>query len=323
MRIYAYCAPSLASDSDLQKFARRSDRVLLRVGPEPPADWLIVDRSSGLLQLGPPQGDRRWLPPLPDAVARSLFNAFCALFWHVATQEGLPGRDGKFALRPPLAAPFPHPGTDVALPAGRLVWNAPLPDSMRDAEIRILPSRTAPGRAAKFFVAPAADDFSFPQTLASATTRVVWSDLGLPRTAVSVERLLVDLVEGPIGLQLEWPRGNAVAMLQSLDAVARAPAFEFFPERRLRDVQRSVQLAGWTKPAAMLQRSRIDLGEVMAPLDLVRGRAARHVTSSAGPCARGRICLARGAGEGAGECRRRRAGSAMARSRRMGKAHRR
>jgi hypothetical protein len=116
----------------------------------------------------------------------------------------------------------------VALPAGRLVWNAPLPDSMRDAEIRILPSRTAPGRAAKFFVAPAADDFSFPQTLASATTRVVWSDLGLPRTAVSVERLLVDLVEGPIGLQLEWPRGNAVAMLQSLDAVARAPAFEFF-----------------------------------------------------------------------------------------------
>ncbi|MGA2129436.1 MAG: hypothetical protein ABSG76_25165 [Xanthobacteraceae bacterium] len=268
MRIYVYGGPSLgANKAGLQKIARLCDRVLVRLGPEPPADWLVVDGASGLLQLGPPQGDRRWLAPLRDALARSLFNAFCVLFWHLAEREGLPDRHGTFALRPPLAAPFAYPGPDIVLPAGRLMWNAPLPDRMPDADIRVLPARGAPRRAAKIFVPPTADDFDFPQALASDTTKVVWSDVGLPPTVLSVERLIVDLVAGPIGIQLEWPRPDAIAMMQSLDGVARAPGFEFHPRRRLRDVRRAVQLAGWDEPAGLRERIQVDLGDVEAPLD--------------------------------------------------------
>ena len=254
------------------------DRVLVRLGHRPPADWLVVDGGrDGHLVMGATAGRRRWVVSADRALARSLFEAFRVLFWFHAEREALPDAAGNVAFHPPLPAPFDSPGAEVALADGRLrLDGGNLDDPIPDAEIRVSPNASDPGRARTLFVPPAEGmenggivgpvTFDLPLALASRDHRVLWTDTGLPRTAVTHQRMVIDLVEPPIALQLEWPRAKAIELFHQLDLAAQHPAWEFHPARRLGDIKGEVLTTGATRPAKIVQSVPLDAGDLNAPL---------------------------------------------------------
>ena len=275
-RLYVYGDRVLQADTALvHRLVGMGDRVLVRLGPPPPADWIVTDQGRiGRLVMGATSRDRRWVVPVKDSLARSLFEAFRALFWFHASREALPDTDGAVAFREPLDAPFESPGTDLPLAAGRLRFDGDLDDQIPDAEIRISPDASDPGRARVLFVPPAgcpadggADgpvDLALPMELCRRGHRVIWADTGLPRTAVTHQRMIVDLVEAPIALQLEWPRGTAIDLCHRLDHTARHPSWEFHPEKRLEDVKGPVLLKGSMRPEEIIPSVPLDAGDVEA-----------------------------------------------------------
>ena len=277
-RLYVYGDRALEADDALvHRLVGMGDRVLVRLGPPPPADWIVTDQGrTGRLVMGATSRDRRWVVPVEDSLARSLFEAFRALFWFHASREALPDTDGAVAFREPLDAPFESPGADLPLAAGRLRFDGDLDDQIPDAEIRISPDASDPGRARVLFVPPAdcpadggADgpvDPALPLELCRRGHRVIWADTGLPRTAVTHQRMIVDLVEAPIALQLEWPRGTAIDLCHRLDHTARHPSWEFHPEKRLEDVKGPVLLEGSMRPEEIIPSVSLDAGDVEASL---------------------------------------------------------
>ena len=279
-RLYIYGDRALESNAALvQKIAGMGDRVLVRLGHRPPADWLIVDQGGdGRLVVGPTAEHRKWTIPVGDALARSLFEAFCVLFWFHAMKEALPDANGHVAFRPPLPAPFnsPDTDTDITLPAGRLRLDGDLDDPVPDAEFRISPNASDPGRARVLFVPPTAVlansgtngsvDLNLPMTLCHRGHRVLWGDTGLPRTTVTRQRMIMDLVEAPIAIQLEWPRNEAIKLFHSLNRMAQQPTWEFHPARRLDAVKGEVLLDGATQPYKIVPTISLDAGDVDAPL---------------------------------------------------------
>ena len=279
-RLYVYGDRALEDDDALvHRLTGMGDRVLVRLGPPPPADWIVTDQGrTGCLVMGPTSRDRRWVVPVEDSLARSLFEAFRTLFWFHSSSEALPDTDGEVAFREPLDAPFKSPGADLPLAAGRLRFDGGLDDQIPDAEIRISPDASDPGRARMLFMPPAgcpadggADgpvDLALPMKLRHRghRHRVIWADTGLPRTAVTHQRMIVDLVEAPIALQLEWPPGVAIDLCHRLDRTAQHPSWEFHLERRLGDVKGQVLLEGSKRPEEIIPSVSLDAGDVEASL---------------------------------------------------------
>ena len=277
-RLYIYGDRDLEEDAALiQRIAGMGDQVLTRLGYRPPADWLIVDKGrDGRLVLGPTAEHRRWVIPVGDDLARSLFQAFCVLFWFHATREALPDADGNVAFGPPLTAPFNSPSTDILLPAGRLRFNGDLDNPVPDAEIRISPTASDPGNARMLFIPPTVGlangrtnrpvDTELPTKLSHRGHRVLWADTGLPRTTVTHQRMVMDLVEAPVALQLELSRSVAIDLFHRFERAARAPMWEFHPKRRLGDVKGQVLLDGETQPEEVDPSVSLDAGDVETSL---------------------------------------------------------
>ena len=267
-RVYLYGARAVEKDAGLRKkLGGLAQRVLPRLGFDSPADWIVIDGGrTGWLLLGPDGAERRWLVPVDGPIARSLFEAFRVLFWFHATREGLPDRTGTFTFGSPLSAPSPDPGKNVALPAGRLLIDGVLQSPIPDAEICITPSGATPGKAGIIFLPPDPRDFSAARKLAARMSRVVWTDTGLPRTSVSKERFILDLVESPVALQLEWPQKEAIEMVHRLTRVARKPMWQFHASRQLGEVVGSVLLEGTAGPAPIESAVVVNVPEVIAGL---------------------------------------------------------
>ncbi len=277
-RLYIYGDRALEADTAMvQRTAGMGDRVLTRLGPHPPADWLVVDKGrEGRLVVGPTAEHQRWAIPVEGALARSLFEAFRVLFWFHAEREALPDISGEVSFQEPLAAPFDPPGNDISLAAGRLRLDGDIDDPVPDGEIRISPMAVDPGRARVLFVPPTGTwanggrdspvDLDLPKALCQRGHRVLWVDTGLPRTTITRQRMVMDLVEAPIALQVEWPSGEAIKLIHSLDKMAKQPDWEFHPERRLASVNGKVMLDGATQPAEIVRSVPLDAGDLDAPL---------------------------------------------------------
>ena len=277
-RTYIYCDRAIEADSGfVRRLGSLGDRVLVRLGHRLPADWLVVDQGrQGHLLVGPPGADRRWAIPVDGAIGRSLFEAFRVLFWFHSSREALPDTAGNVAFRAPLAAPFDDPGADLLLAAGHLRFDSALDDPVPDADIRVSPQFTDPGPARVVFMPPTEGglkgtavqplSLDLPAAMARGGKRLVWSDLGLPKMTISRQRAVLDLVEAPVGLQLEWPRAAAVDLFHRLERVATQPEWEFHPSRRLRDVQGDVLLHGARQPASIQPSVTLDAGNAIGPL---------------------------------------------------------
>ena len=287
-RLYVYGDSELETDATLvQKIAGMGDQVLTRLGHRPPADWLIIDKGrDGRLVVGTTAEHRKWVIPVSGDLARSLFEAFCVLFWFRATREALPDDNGNVAFRPPLAAPFKDPGPDIPLPAGRLRLDRDLDDLVSDAEFRISPNASDPGHARVLFVPPTDDlasggigrpvDLDLPKALCHRGHQVLWVDTGLPKTTVTRQRMIMNLVETPIALQIEWLPATAIEFLHRFERAAKQPAWEFHPARRLDAIKGKVLLDSATKPTKIVPSVSLDAGDVDAPLmDFDSARPAR------------------------------------------------
>jgi hypothetical protein len=266
---YIYGSRTWETDARIRpKLESMAERALPRLGFEAPADWLVVDGGrAALLLLGPAGDQRRWILPLDGPLARTLYEASRVLFWFHATREGLPDGAGTYAFRTPLPAPFPPPGNDIALASGRLVIDGNLPDAVVDAEIRLVKNGAVPGRTGIVFLPPNAKDFSTPMRLAGGMTRTVWIDTGLPQTTISRERLVIDLVEAPVHLQLEWPRKDAIDIYHRLSKSAQKPEWQFHAQRRLADVTGPVLLEGAGQTADVKDYEVIEAPDVFASLE--------------------------------------------------------
>jgi hypothetical protein len=277
-RLYVYGDRALEADSALaRRLGTLSDRVLVRLGHRPPADWVVAEGGrDGLLLVGPSAAVRRWAVPVDGPLARSVFEAFRHLFWFHAAREALPDASGAVAFRNPLPAPYDRASDDLPLPSGRLTVGGSLVDPVPDAEIRVSPVHADPGRARVIFVPPAdgtvnggagaPTSFDVPRSLAGRGHSVVWTDLGVPRTTVTRQRFVMDLVEAPIALQLEWSRGAAVDLFHRLDRASAAPVWSFHPSRPLRAIRAAVLTENATKEQQVQARVTIDAGRVTAPL---------------------------------------------------------
>lgn len=267
-RAYVYAGRHVETDRRLaQALGSASERVLARLGYDLPADWLIADGGrAGVLVIGPPGGERRWVVPVDGPLARSLFEAFHALFWHHATREALPDTSGAVAFRSPLPAPTPSRGNDVVLPTGRLVIDGKPPELIAEADVRVVPNGEATGRAGIVFVPPKGD-VTVSRQLAAEMTQVVWADAGLPRAAVSRERMVLDFVERPVSLQLEWPRRDSIDMYHRLSKLAITPSWRFHPQRRLADIAGEVLVEGAASAGRIVPTLTMDSDPVTAPVD--------------------------------------------------------
>ena len=231
-RLYVFGDRALEGDGALlAQLGSLQDRVLARLGSRPPADWLVADSGrEGVLLLGPRPDQPRWAASVDGGLSRSLWSAFRAMFWSAAVREGLPDRRGAVAWRAPLPSPGPALPSVVELPSGHLGLGVSLDDAITDAEHRVASSLADPGVARCVFLPPSKQaggfgegstvDLTLPTALHARGCKVVWSDLGLPRTVISAERFVVDLVSEAAHLQLEWPRGAAVDLAHRLDRAA-------------------------------------------------------------------------------------------------------
>ena len=171
---------------------------------------------------------------------------------------------------------FQTPAASVALPAGVLQFGTSLSDPVPDAEIRVMPQPVDPGRAAAILMPPtevvagvgqrADADIDLASKIAERGGSLSWIDLGLPRTTVSRERFLLDLMEDPIAIQLEWPRGDAIDLFHRLERATRRPSWIFHRSRQLGDVRGSVLIKDAIGIRDVDSSTEITVGDVVAPL---------------------------------------------------------
>lgn len=276
-RVYVYADRSLEADTTFIRVLSDTDKhILVRTGYQPPADWLIVDQGrDGRLVMGASATTRHWILSVDDKLARSLFEAFRVLFWFHAAREALPDTAGTVAFRTPLKAPSPNPGDDVLLASGRLRIRAKLEDPVPDAEIRLSPVPTDAGPTRVLFIPPGEvseggtnsvrkANTTIPLSLAERGQRVVWTNLDLPRTTVTRQRLIFDLLASPIALQLELPRASAIDMFHRFERLANQPEWEFYPQRRLGDVRGAVLIDGAEQVAHVLPSTTLVAGDIQA-----------------------------------------------------------
>jgi len=85
--------------------------------------------------------------------------------------------------------------------------------------------------------------------------------------------MVLDLVDPPMALQLEWPQAAALDLFHRIERAVQQPTWEFHPSRRLGDIRRPVILESATQPQDAVPSVTIAAGDVTAPL--LRFDAAR------------------------------------------------
>ncbi len=243
-------------------------RLLVRLGAEPPGDWILADQGrAGWLMVGPPGGARSWVIQLDASLARSLFEASTHLFWHHTAREAVPDTQGPARFAACLPSPYPRSGAPrIALSSGEL-WldagsDAPL---LSDAELVVEPGPARDDGAPRLLVTPPAPEaFGRVEALASQGTQVVWFDQQLPRLALTNQRMVLALEEGPLRLHLRFGAKDALRTRQALERWASQGAWRFHPRRAFRDVRGLVRTAGSPMERQVHDEVPLQLGDLTA-----------------------------------------------------------
>jgi predicted nucleic acid-binding Zn-ribbon protein len=242
--------------------------LLVRLGAEPPGDWILADQGrSGWLMVGPPGAPRSWVLPLDAALARSLYEATTLLFWHHTTREAVPEPHKPARFVACLPSPFAPPDShSVPLPHGGLLLRdgaeAPL---LPNAEVTVAPEGVGIEGAPRLLVTPPAmETFDRMAALTDQGIQVVWFDQQLPRLAVSRERMVLALEEGVSRIHLHFNAQEAIRTLQALDRCASRGAWRFHARRALREVRGQVRTAGAPEARKVHDEVQRDLGDITA-----------------------------------------------------------
>ncbi len=269
IRVYAYAPAAAEHDAALQAlFPKVARRLHLRLGFELAVDWICVDGGrDGVLLVGPPSKPRTWAIPLERPFSGpALLEAFKVLFWFHARREYLPDSRGHLQWGAPLASPFADPGSEIKLVAGSMYLHKAAPELLQTPEVVIAPDGHLPGRVALALAPPSPGDFVAAESVAANHGRVVWSDLGLPRMALTRNRLMMDLSAGPIGIHLEWPSALAVDVFHRVERAARSPAWIYYSARQLGEIRGEVLTKAADKPSKVIPLREIPLGDIVTPL---------------------------------------------------------
>ena len=90
--------------------------------------------------------------------------------------------------------------------------------------------------------------------------------MGLPSMTLTRERVIMDLVEAPIALRLEWPRNVAIDLAHRIERALLQPEWTYYSQRRLRDIKGSVLLDEATEAKDVVPSVSLNVGDVPAPL---------------------------------------------------------
>lgn len=264
-RLYVYAAATEQNSPVVRALLNgRNSGPLLRLGAEPPGDWLVAN-GTGRLFVGSPGGDRRWVVTLDRHRASALHNAFVWQFWHRATLEAIPG---SRTLRAPLDAPRPEPApeSETSLGAGVLLRDGGTPPLLQTPEVVVSPDGAGwPGNPRTVLTPHDRTPFERLTPSAGLGTTCAWTPAGLPRLALSRQRAALVLEEGPSRLQLELDAREAVMLLEFVEDLARQPAWRFHPGRRLGDVKGSIWPKDGTVTLAVSPEVDLDEGTRVAP----------------------------------------------------------
>ena len=263
--LYVYAAASQQDDPAVKALLNSaSSRVLVRLGAEPPGDWVVAG-DSGRLFVGAPGGPRKWAVTLDAPRAGALHAAFTWLFWHRATLEAMPGTTG---FRAPLDAPRLDPTSpfETQLRAGLLLRDGGDAPMLPTPEAVVSPDgATWSGNPAVALTPHKGTAFDRLRAATGQGTACVWAPLDLPRLALGRHRAALLLEEGPARIQLDFDERDALPLLQFVGDLARQPAWRFHVERKLGDVNGPVLLAGTSGPVPVKDEVEIDEGDQQAP----------------------------------------------------------
>ncbi|HEX8826196.1 MAG TPA: hypothetical protein VF794_40200 [Archangium sp.] len=269
IRTYVRGPTEWAASPVAQALLKRGGRgALVRLGAEPPGDWIVVDQGrTGWLWVGRPSGARGWAIPLAEPQARSLFEASVHLFWHHATREALPDENGMLRFGPCLPSPVPPPGgSQLPLACGVLepggASRGPL---LANAEVVVEPGGEPIEGAPRLLVTPpSTEGFDRLSALATSGVDIVWFERQLPRLALTRNRMALALEEGAHRLRLEFAAPDAIRMLRVMEQCAAQGAWRFHPKRALRDVRGVVRLAASQEERRVHDEVPVNLGDVQA-----------------------------------------------------------
>ena len=264
-RLYVYAAASEQNSPALRALLNgRNERVLVRLGAEPPGDWL-VGNGTGRLFVGAPGGDRRWVVTLDTMRAAALHKAFTWHFWHRATLEAMPGTR---AFRAPLEAPWrePAPESETSLGAGVLLRGGGAAPLLQTPEVVVSPDGAGwPGNPRAVLTPHDRTPFERVAASAGVGTACAWTPAELPRLALSRQRAVLVLEEGPSRVQLEFEARDALMLLEFVEDLARQPTWRFHADRRLGDVKGTLWPNGGTTALTVSPEIVLDEGVRVAP----------------------------------------------------------
>jgi hypothetical protein len=253
-RIYLYGPLSWQRESFFQELLkRRPGSLVIRLGAEPPADWIIAD-NAGYLFAGAPGQSAAWQIIPPHSVTQTLKQVFTFFFWVRSSLEAIPGASVT-GLQPCLAAPFAAPAAPSCLFDRR---SAP---ALMDFAERLVSPDGAPW-AGEPSVVLAPYHTSLSLLTKSARSALVWSDVELPRMASSRQRLVISLENGPEHLHVELD--GAIDMMHALDDIERRPEWRFYPARRLGDIQGELWLPNAKSSVQAQPRAEFQVGTLQA-----------------------------------------------------------
>ncbi|WNG59322.1 hypothetical protein F0U59_34840 [Archangium gephyra] len=269
IRTYVRGPEAWAASPVAQALLKRGGRgALVRLGAEPPGDWIVVDQGrTGWLWVGGPSGALRWAIPLDAPQARSLFEASVHLFWHHATREALPDEKGMLRFGPCLPSPVPPPGgARFPLACGVLEPGGPSRGPLlANAEVVVEPGgEPIEGTPRLLVTPPSTEGFERLSALATSGVDIVWFERQLPRLALTRNRMALALEEGAHRLRLEFEAPDAIRMLRAMEQCAAQGAWRFHPKRALRDVRGVVRLAASQEERRVHDEVPVNLGDVQA-----------------------------------------------------------
>lgn len=243
--------------------------LLVRLGAEPPGDWILADQGrTGWLMVGPPGAPRSWVLSLEAPLARSLFEASTLLFWHRTTREALPTPKSPARFEACLPSPFPPPATSrIPLPQGQLFLEEGHEEPLLpNADVVVDPGGTGyEGEPRLLITPPSASAFDRMASLTQRGVQPVWFEQQLPRLALSRQRMVLALEEGASRLHIHFGAQDAIRTQQALERCAHQGAWRFYSRRPLRDVRGKVRTADVPGERTVHDEYPCDLGNVPAP----------------------------------------------------------
>ena len=277
-RIYLYAEQKL--ENFIRKIQEASSLdILVRLGPKPPADWIVFNQGhTAFLIFGQTETERSWGLFTQQEIAMSLFQSFYLLFWFTATQEAFGSQNGTLDFGAPLKAPFAPPSSlkSNMLHSGELrLMNQFNP--IQQAEILVSPELSSSLSARRIISPPLINwnsnhptpiPTTIPKQLAQAGSELVWFPHQLPQMSISYERFLLDLNGEAISLRLEWGKAQAIQLHHCLASSCSNPEWKFYPVRQLGKIQGDILISNSTKPQEIKKHQEISLDKVKVPLAL-------------------------------------------------------